>query len=543
MKVKKIAIDGFKSFYKRTEIDFDDVKGLWRISGDVGAGKTTIGEAIMYGLFGDVKGKNNAALVSWGLKKGFIEVWCESAGRDIYIKREFRLQGQASLYVTVDGEELIFTNKRDAQGQLESDYYDISRMTLELLCIVSFNNFKSITTLNAADTKKFLDQVFGFYIITQYADATKDLRNESIELEGEIKQSINNIQMQINKIIEMSNKTKIEGDMDKTFADMKSQISLQKQAKEKFIKFQTEQNKILRELQSKLSEIKTLGLNKKKEIDFIKQGICPTCGAPIDQSQLPIKEKEKEMLGEQYKEVNEKYQTVSGRITDQQTKWSKIDTEYGSKIVELSSLYNRLLDQSKRTKINTSEIDKLNGDIKDLQDKLLLAEKDTEEWNQLFDLFTTNMRTNTLSNFIPILNQNIARYMSQLHQPYELKFSNDFKSELIIFGVDRPIPVSSLSTGQLKTVDMTAMLGVLSVIMHNVNFNIMFLDELISNMHSDLRDMVCEVLRSSLHKDQTIFLISHTDLNNTYLDGEIEAKMEMTKKFSRETTIKINKFN
>ena len=542
MNIKKIVIDGFKSFYNRTEIDFDEIKGLWRISGDVGAGKTSIGEAIMYGLFGDIKGKNNADLVSWGLKKGFMEIWCECNNRNIYIKREFRLQGQASLYVTVDDEELIFTNKRDAQGQLEREYYDISRMTLELLCIVSFNNFKSITTLNAADTKKFLDQVFGFYIITQYSDITKGFKNESIERENEMSRSIDNIQMQINKILELSNKTKIEGDMGVTEEEIKS---IKETHKGDTIKLKEGENKMniqLRELQSKLSEIKTLGLNKKREIDFIKQGICPTCGAPIDQAQLPIKEKEKEVLGEQYKEYSDKYKDVEAKFREKQQKWNKLNDERNGKIMELTAFLAQLKEQASRTKINTTEIDKLKRDIEDLQEQLMASKKDTEEWNQLFDVLTTHMRADTLSNFIPILNQNIARYMSQLHQPYELNFSNDFKSTLSIFGVEREIPVSSLSTGQLKTVDMTAMLGVLSVIMHNVNFNIMFLDELISNMHSDLRDMVCEVLKSSLQPGQTIFLISHADLNSSYLDGEIEAKINLTNRNDMETTLKINHF-
>ena len=542
MNIKKIVIDGFKSFYNKTEIDFDEIKGLWRISGDVGAGKTSIGEAIMYGLFGDIKGKNNADLVSWGLKKGFMEIWCECNNRNIYIKREFRLQGQASLYVTVDDEELIFTNKRDAQGQLEREYYDISRMTLELLCIVSFNNFKSITTLNAVDTKKFLDQVFGFYIITQYSDITKGFKNESIERENEMSRSIDNIQMQINKILELSNKTKIEGDMGATEEKIKSIKETHKGDTIKLKEGENEMNIQLRELQSKLSEIKTLGLNKKREIDFIKQGICPTCGAPIDQAQLPIKEKEKEVLGEQYKEYSDKYKDVEVKFREKQQKWNKLNDERNGKIIELTTFLTQLKEQASRTKINTTEIDKLNRDIEDLQEQLMASKKDTEEWNQLFDVLTTHMRADTLSNFIPILNQNIARYMSQLHQPYELNFSNDFKSTLSIFGVEREIPVSSLSTGQLKTVDMTAMLGILSVIMHNVNFNIMFLDELISNMHSDLRDMVCEVLKSSLQPGQTIFLISHADLNSSYLDGEIETKINLTNRYNKETTLKINHF-
>ena len=68
MYIHKIKITGFKSIYDTTEFNFDDIKGFWKISGAVGVGKTTIGEAIIFGLFGSVNGKNNSDLISWGLK-------------------------------------------------------------------------------------------------------------------------------------------------------------------------------------------------------------------------------------------------------------------------------------------------------------------------------------------------------------------------------------------------------------------------------------------------------------------------------------------
>ena len=169
MYIQQIRIENFKSIYDPIEIDFSIVNGFWKISGSVGAGKTSIGEAIIYGLFGSVGGKNQADLISWGRKHGMIEIWCTSKARNIYIKRELNSYGQSPIYVEVDGEELIFTNKRNAQQQLEQEYYDTSKVTLELLCIISFNNFKSLATLNTADTKKFLDQVLGFYTLTEYA--------------------------------------------------------------------------------------------------------------------------------------------------------------------------------------------------------------------------------------------------------------------------------------------------------------------------------------------------------------------------------------
>ena len=212
MKIQKIRIENFKSFYEPYELDFDKVKGLWKVSGSVGSGKTTIGEAILFGLFGTISGKNIGDLVSWGQKQSTVELWCHSNNRNIYIKRNIFL-GSSNIYVEVDGEELIFTNKRNAQQQLETDYYDVSRVTMELLCIISFNNFKSLATLNKGETKQFLDQVLGFYTLTEYSDACKRLKQENdVEL-NKINTKISNLTAQIQKLEELSNVEIIDGNI------------------------------------------------------------------------------------------------------------------------------------------------------------------------------------------------------------------------------------------------------------------------------------------------------------------------------------------
>ena len=65
MNINKIKIEKFKSIYDSLELDFSNIQGFWKISGQVGAGKTTIGEAIIFGLFGSINGKNNKDLISW----------------------------------------------------------------------------------------------------------------------------------------------------------------------------------------------------------------------------------------------------------------------------------------------------------------------------------------------------------------------------------------------------------------------------------------------------------------------------------------------
>ena len=212
MYIQKIRIENFKSFYEPYEFDFEKVKGLWKVSGSVGSGKTTIGEAILFGLFGTISGKNVGDLVSWGQKQSTIELWCRSNGRSIYIKRNIFL-GSSNIYVEIDGEELIFTNKRNAQQQLEKDYYDVSRVTMELLCVISFNNFKSLATLNTGETKRFLDQVLGFYILTEYSDACKRLKQETDNELNNVNRQISNLSAQIQKLEELSNVEIIDGNI------------------------------------------------------------------------------------------------------------------------------------------------------------------------------------------------------------------------------------------------------------------------------------------------------------------------------------------
>jgi ABC-type Mn2+/Zn2+ transport system ATPase subunit len=72
---------------------------------------------------------------------------------------------------------------------------------------------------------------------------------------------------------------------------------------------------------------------------------------------------------------------------------------------------------------------------------------------------------------------------------------------------------------------MCIILGVLKVIFSGVNFNVMFLDELFSNMDSELRTVVCNMLKSELKENQTIFIISHQEIYDTNFKGSINARL------------------
>lgn len=542
MQIQKIRIENFKSIYEPLEIDFKEVRGFWKISGSVGAGKTTIGEAIVYGLFGSINGKNNGDLISWGRKHGSVEIWCRSKGRSIYIERELNSYGQSPIYVEVDGEELVFTNKRDAQAQLEQEYYDTSRVTIELLCIISFNNFKSLATLNTGDTKKFLDQVLGFYTLTEYAEECKALRSQNTSSMVTLNQTISNLRSQVEKLEQIANIAIIEGDISAVKAEIKTNQDTYNDEVKSLNNTVSELNKEKLSLTKKQSSVLTLGKSKKKEIDFIEKGTCPTCGAPIDQSQLDEKRKERDILLEHYNTLTEQIKAIDLQSqTLTKTTSADILAPLVEKINNAKKLLVQLEEQAKRRSINLSEIETINEQIKHHEYAMVGYQTEDSEWDQLYNILSVQVRAKILQSFIPALNKNILKYVQRLHLPYVVQFDSNFKCNISLCGIEKDIPVSSLSTGQLKTVDMVIILGVLGTVIGSNGINILFLDELFSNLDAGLRNEMCSVLRESLQPDSTIFIISHTDLEDKYFDGDIHMKLEVRGEYEKHSMCSINK--
>ena len=90
MHIHDIKITNFRSCYGEHYFNFDDIKGLIKLSGPIGAGKTTLGEAIIWGLFGSVKEHNNPNLVSWNTNFCQVEMNITSKNKRIYIRRRKR---------------------------------------------------------------------------------------------------------------------------------------------------------------------------------------------------------------------------------------------------------------------------------------------------------------------------------------------------------------------------------------------------------------------------------------------------------------------
>ena len=544
MIIQKIRIEGFKSIYQPLEIDFSQVKGFWKINGVVGSGKTTLGEAILYGLFGTIKGKNNNDLISWGLDKCIIDIHCVSKNKSLYIKRFINRKGQSLPYIEIDGEELKFTNKRDAQDILEKDYYDVSKTLLETLCILSFNNFKSLTSMTPYESKLFLDQIFGFSTLSQYSDICKQLRSNNKKDLNEKNKEIYGVDKQIEQLDRLINVASINETL--TLDELKNSIDdTNKSIKNCKSEYQTLHLSLKSEydiLYDNLSNLKVVGSNKKKELKNIKNGVCPTCGGVIDKSYIIKVEEELKKLVNDYnsleKLVNDKKKNIqhNKQVHDEEI------NKYNTLIKSLENRLFKLQEHLKLKSFNNEELNDLNNTRKELSKQLSVLEKNDIEWNQLQDILDITIKQQIIQSFIPLINSNINYYTQQLKQPYIIEFDNTFKCNISLQnGVS--IGVSSLSTGQQKTIDMCIILGIMRVVTKNVNFNVIFLDELLSNLDDELRSIMCDVIYNNLDENQTLFIISHLDIPERCFNGEINVTSIYREELVKESLYKIRAIN
>jgi len=127
--IEELTLKGFKSYRDKQTIRF--THGVNKISGRNASGKTTLLEAVMFGLYGDVPGVNKRDLVSIGAGEVFVSVTFRSpfSGVKVLIKRAGTLTtgknpGEepafkaTELYMEVEGDKAPLAKERDVQARL-----------------------------------------------------------------------------------------------------------------------------------------------------------------------------------------------------------------------------------------------------------------------------------------------------------------------------------------------------------------------------------------------------------------------------------------
>ena len=544
MIIHNIKIENFKSLYGVHSFDFDKCKGLIKLSGPIGAGKTSLAEAIIWGLFGTVKGQNNGNLISWNEKYCEVEINLTSKGKDIHIIRNIK----EPLIIEVNGKTLAASNKRDTQGIFEEELLDIPKLAIIKMCIISFNQFNSLANMNPGETKQFLDEIFGFKLFSDYNDQIiierKNQQNENIKLQALYQDALSQIENLTSKKALQTNELASSIDINSLSKQRENYVVQGKAEREKQNNIIAERDgkkkeidKLIREAQSKMSGAAALGKQAKEHYNTFKSGVCPTCGQKIDESHIEHHKEEMNKYASEYREWEAK-------AKEYEIKKANITTEYQPKIDACTVAMDNL---RKLIGVIDAEIKSYNDSVKLLNenyDELIrdqerksnnikeqLDKSDLEicEWNDMNILFTKTLRYNLLESLIPHINKSIQFFINKLDQSFKVEYDQEFKAHIYVDGWDREISYNNLSTGQKKTLDLAIIFGILQNIVSTVDMNIIFLDELFSNMDADTRNIMLSLLNETMSQDKSIFIVNHAEMQDDCFKHKIRVRLENKK--------------
>lgn len=544
MIIHKIKITDFKSIYGTQEFDFDETKGLIKLSGPIGAGKTTLAEALLYGLYGDVKGQKIGSLISWNKKFCEVELFMTSKNHNIHIIRNTA----APLIITVDNVTLSGSSKKDSQEILETEIYDVPKIAIIKMCLISFNMFNSLASMSAGETKQFLDDVFGFKLFTEYnnqiVQERKTIINDNIRIKAIYDETLETI-----NLLKKKRDIQIE-EMKKTF-NIDEYVS----KKDKLIEEGKEQRRLLTDIENerdiKIKEINseitsfaklitqeiTLGKAARKDYETFKSGICPTCGQKIDDNVITNYKEELEKHQNLFKEYNEKKKEKESERAEIMSKYEIQIKDFTNVISSLKSEIRNIDEQIRIYENGRKLIDENFDDLitenelkaESLNKQIQEYDHEIGEWNDMSELFNKTLRYNLLDTLIPHINKSINFFMNHLEQNFTIKYDQEFKAHIYVDSYSKEITYNNLSTGQRKSLDIAIIFGVLNNIISNVDFNILFLDELFSNMDANTRNVMLNLLNETIGKEKSVFVVNHAEMADDFFDHKIRVSLQNKK--------------
>ena len=199
MKIRKMIISAFGPYADRQELDFDtylDGKNMFVITGNTGAGKTTIFDAINFALYGEASGSDREGK---SLRSDFadpntpteVELWFSLRGKEYYIKRSpqyFRAKQRGEGFTESKPYAEIKLKDKTVSGPKE-----VTRLVEEILGITC-DQFKQLVMIPQGEFKKLLNsdsdkkeeifrKIFGTKI---FSDIQQNIKNEANSLKKSI---------------------------------------------------------------------------------------------------------------------------------------------------------------------------------------------------------------------------------------------------------------------------------------------------------------------------------------------------------------------
>lgn len=194
MKLKKLIMSAFGPYAERQELDFEsnlDGKNMFVITGNTGAGKTTIFDAINFALYGEASGSDREGK---SLRSDFadsqtpteVELWFSLRNKEYYVKRSpqyFRAkqrgegltENKPSAELKI-GEQKTITGPKEVSKEIEN-ILGITAEQFKQLVMIPQGEFKKLLTSDSDKKEDIFRKIFGTKSFSDIQQNIKDKGN------------------------------------------------------------------------------------------------------------------------------------------------------------------------------------------------------------------------------------------------------------------------------------------------------------------------------------------------------------------------------
>lgn len=205
MKPLNLIMTAFGTYAEKTEIDFSRLgsKGLYLITGDTGAGKTTIFDAICFALYGAASGdrENKSLRSDFADEKAEskVEFLFEHRGKRYHIERipdkiktvkhrdgttSKKPDGQKVVLSFLSDDEAPITDLTKANTFIRENIIKLDRHQFKQIAMIAQGEFKELLKASTEERAKILRKIF---LTDNYKSVTEILRQRTLAMEADYK--------------------------------------------------------------------------------------------------------------------------------------------------------------------------------------------------------------------------------------------------------------------------------------------------------------------------------------------------------------------
>ena len=534
-----------------TEIQLDK-SSTTLIIGDNGSGKSTVLDALTFGLFGKPFRKINKPQLVNSVNDGSLLVETEfSIGSRSYKVRRGIRKNIFEIYI--DGKRLNQDAKSlDQQEYLEKTILKLNYKSFTQIVLLGSSSFVPFMQLKSTDRRAIIEDLLDIQIFSVMNTLLKIKVSENKEesLSNDVIKELSS--GKIDTTVELINdlkKTKTN-QIQKNQSDIElneSEIKKLNDAIEKLLDSISNDNtsKELSKLQSFQQGIERNILKSESEIEFYEENdTCSICNQDLSD------EHKTKMISEQHGKMHEGRSaliSLSHKIDDAKSKLDKVTkiqltiAQQQNQVQAISQYIDKLKQQIKEIENREDDVDEKTKKLKELKEELKICNEKQEQLSfkkQLYEtanvlLKDTGIKTRIVKQYLPIMNKLINKYLASMD--FFVSFTLDEKFIEKIKSRHRDeFTYDSFSEGEKMRIDLALLFTwrTIAKMKNSVNTNLLLLDEVFdSSLDSNGTEEFLKIINKLTGK-QNVFIISHkSDLLCDKFNNTI--KFEKHKNFSR----------